>query len=314
VEPTTRGLPHGEESDAILARLFAGALGRRFGRADAAGNLYLAPFEVPQIRLFELVAQAVPSVTTAVAKATQILVDLCAGGEGSTLVDVGIGDGRQIARVLRALGASEAAPRRVTVVGIEPSAESLRGAAANVLAAGRDAGIAVDFEPWCCTAESLSAADWRRIAAAGPRAVVNASFALHHVRDVPGHDARDALLRDVAAARPAAIVLTEPDVDHREPDLPRRLHNCWTHFRQTFRMVSRAPIDVVEKHAVMTQFFGREIDDILGAPDDERCERHETLASWEARLGRAGFRTAVAVHVVEDGVPLTGVLVGRPAA
>ncbi len=309
---TRGGEGSGEE---LTARVFASALGGRLDRTRRAENLYLSGFQIPQIRLFELVTRALSSVSLVVDAATQVVTDLSADEDPLTLVDVGLGQGHQTARILRGLARTERVrARRVTVAAIEPSAASLDAAEKNVRAAADAARLDLTFLGFPRTAEALSREDWLLIRRACRSPIVNASFALHHVRDAGSGDARDRVLCRLHDLEPRAMVLSEPDVDHHDPDLGRRFRNCWDHFGRTFRLIDALPIEPLEKMALKTQFFGREIDDILGAPEEARCERHETLASWEGRLERAGFSVAARGRVLHERASLTGVLVAHPAA
>ena len=291
-----------------MPRLFAAALGRRTTMPGAWGDLYSAPFAMPQITLFQLVARLLDSVSLAVAAATEVLVGVCAQLAPLTIVDVGTGNGEQVAGVLRTLPTQRDRARRVTVVAIEPSELSLRQAEANARAAAAEARLDLSYVALRQSVEALAASDWRMLAALAPGCVVNASFSLHHIGEVPGQDARDTVLTRLRALDPAAIVVTEPDVDHYEPDLATRFRNCWAHFHRTFRLIDDLDLELESKLALKTQFFGREIEDILGASEEQRCERHEPIASWESRLSRAGFGHAFRAQVSYEGVPLTGVV------
>jgi hypothetical protein len=307
-----------DASEAMAAHLFTSALARRLrsrGAEDpsAPSSLYLAPFRVPQLRLFELATRVLPSVGAAVNAATDTLIRECAAARSFTLIDVGVGDGRQAAQVVRGLAARRDRPRRVTIVGIEPSAESLAEARRALARVAYETGVEVAFVGVHGAIESLSDRDWRRIDAVGPGAVINASFALHSVQPRADVDTRDVVLRRLRLLEPAVLVVTEADVDHAEPDIGRRFRNCWAHFAQTFALLDDLDVSPSEGGALKVHFLGREIEDILATPEGARCVRHERLDAWEARFTRTGFAVEQSARVVHEGVSLTGVLVGRPA-
>lgn len=297
------------EAEAFLARLmaeldghpdarcvglfvFAAGLARRLaGGTIAQANLYLSRFEVPQIHLFNLLGRAVPFVGVATRLCNEAIMNAFAGQARPTLVDVGIGTGRQACVLLDSLAQAGRLPRLLTVIGIEPSDWALDEARIAIEQTAERLGAEVSFFGIVGKAEDMGPSDWRRIAqACTARPVINASFALHHIADADdGSDQRDAVLARLKALDPACLVLAEPDVDHLQPKFYQRFVNCVAHFGAVFRTLDRMPLEQADRDALKVGFFGREIADILGSPESQRSERHESAASWTRRLQRAGF-------------------------
>jgi hypothetical protein len=247
----------GRDSDpkAINVYVFGAALARRIsGTAAAEANLCLRQFEVPQIHLFNLLAISAPFVGLAGVIANREIRRAVRGEQHPTVIDVGIGTGRQV-----------------------------------VADAARKAGLPVTFHPFLRAAEAITVDEWHMIrAACTARPVINASFALHHVGDVGGKDVRNDVLRRLRWLDPKLCVLSEPNVHHYEKDFLRRFHNCWEHFSVAFAAVDRARAARRHKNALKVCFFGREIADILANPEEQRSERHESTASWLGRLAETG--------------------------
>jgi hypothetical protein len=214
-----------------------------------------------------------------------------AGQAHPTLVDVGIGTGRQFAALLGDLASSDQLPRCLTVIGIEPSAPALEEARATLMTIATRLGVALEFHGFASSAEALTEADWEAIGCAcSARPVVNASFALHHIADdAHGHEQRNAVLRRLRGLQPLCFVLSEPDVDHLEPRFLPRFRNCYAHFSAVFSVLDSLPLTQAERDALKVGFFGREIADILGTPERLRSERHEPAAAWIQRLTSTGF-------------------------
>jgi len=280
--------------------VFAGAMARRMaGQSASEANLYLAQFEVPQIELFNLLGRAVPFVGLATAISNNAIARAIEKHAEATVIDVGIGTGRQMSQLIEMLAtardAGTLALRHLTVVGIEPSDWALDQAARNVRETARTAGIALTFVPVYGAAESLSADEWTRIEEASDTdaLVINASFALHHIADTDGCDQRDAVLQRLRALDPALLVLSEPDVDHLEPGFYNRFRNCYAHFGAVFRALDALALAQRDRDALKVGFFGREVSDILSNPDAERSERHESAHSWLRRLNASGFEPRV---------------------
>ncbi|HYO52398.1 GRAS family protein [Archangium sp.] len=267
--------------------LFATALARRVGVGEAQQmNLYLRRFELPQISLFNLVAERLPMVGLAGHISNDLMCGLIADHEEATLIDVGLGTGRQEVALLRKLKASGAALRRLTVVGVEPDRDSLRQAEAALSDTARELGIALRFRGLPKVIEALDEDDWGMLQDnPGPR-VVHAAFALHHM--AAGVDRQDIFHR-MRAVVPAAVVLVEPNSDHATDSLSQRFHNAWHHFSHNFELVDELGLPPRERNGIKL-FFGRELEDILGAVDDSlRYERHERVETWRERLRAAGF-------------------------
>ncbi len=288
---------------AVGLYVFAAGLARRLsGQAVVEANLYLGRFEVPQIHLFNLLGRAVPFVGLATRLGNEAILKAMAGVARPTLIDVGIGTGRQACVLLETMAASGRQPEQLTVIGIEPSDWALDEARRNIEATAERLGVEVSFFGVVALAEQMTNADWRRVAqACTARPVVNASFALHHIADdAQGNDRRDAVLAQLRALEPALLVLAEPDVDHLERGFYARFTNCLAHFGAVFRTLDRLPLAQADRDALKVGFFGREIADILGNPDALRAERHESSASWARRLRRAGFGLQVAAGQTDE--------------
>ena len=272
--------------------VFAAALAQRLaGAAQQIANLYLRRFEVPQIQLFNLLGRHLPMAAMATRIANDALAAAMAGQAHPTLIDVGIGTGRQFALLLGELAQAGALPRRLTVIGIEPSRSALDQARATLAAVAAGLGVELQFHAHAASAEALSDADWQAIAdACTERPLINAAFALHHIADdAQGAEQRSAVLRRLRQLDPACLLLAEPDVDHVEPRFLPRFANCFAHFGAVFAALDALPLTQAERDALKVGFFGREIADILASPEAQRSERHEPAARWQRRLQAAGF-------------------------
>ncbi|RKH60333.1 GAI protein2C [Corallococcus interemptor] len=274
--------------------VFATALSRRLEGATGALHPYRAS-EVdggaPQIDLFRRLMKHLPLASAADAVANALLAGFLRGHAEATLLDVGIGQGRQECNLLRALAKAGALPRRLTVVGVDPSGTSLAEARDAVLAVAKEVGLRLEFMKLESPVEDLNVATWAALRAVRRPLVVNAAFALHHVaeKEVGGMEARDAVLARLASLGPVGVVMCEPHVDHHRAPARERLKNAWNHFSRVFQLLDTLEIPGSERRA-LKRFFGREVDDIVGTVNEkERCERHEPASAWWERLQRAGF-------------------------
>jgi hypothetical protein len=92
----------------------------------------------------------------------------------------------------------------------------------------------------------------------------------------------------IAQLHPQQFLLTEPNIDHFEPDFHKRFQNCYRHFYHVFAVIDKLDIAKDERNGLKL-FFGREIDDIIGKQFQDRYERHEPADMWLWRLRKAGF-------------------------
>ena len=269
--------------------IFASALSRRLASERTAEiNLYLRQFGSTQISLFNLLAEHLPTVSLAGPLANALLSRFVGGHEEVTLLDIGIGSGRQETALLYALAAEGRLPKRLNVIAIEPDAGSLIEAQTALWEASVELGFELDFLPVHKLVEELDDADWTYFAGYDSPLVVHAAFAAHHVRCTDASPARDELFRRLRELDPDAVVLAEPNSNHHSSSLRERFLNAWYHFGLTFRLIDRLGVSR-EESAAMKMFFAREIDDIVANAEETRCERHENVETWVERLRRAGF-------------------------
>lgn len=287
--------------EAMQVKVFGGAMANTLSDdVRRQANLYLRDFDVPQIQLFDLLAH-VPLVGLARAVANRLLVQAMRGHDQVLVVDIGIGSGTQEAALIEELGRFPDAPRAVTFLGIEVQAESLDVAERHLAEAGARAGIQVTLRKRPGAAEDVTEAEWAALADEGTPIVAMSSFALHHVGASGDAELRDVVLERLAALRPVAFVLTEPDSNHLTSDYLHRFDAAWRHFGAAFAVLDElSDLSESDRCALKASFFGREIHDILGIEAGERSERHEDVQSWWGRLRAAGF--APGAHTVA-GLP-----------
>ena len=278
-----------ESSGDLQHYIFASALSRRLQSDRTAEiNLYLRQFETTQISLFNLLARHLPTVKMAGPLANEVLAGYVGRHDEVTLLDVGIGSGRQEVGLLYLLATQRRLPRKLNIIAIEPDAGSLLEAGESLAQAALMLGVELEFHPVHKVVEELDDADWRFFGSFGAPLVVLSAFAVHHVRSTGRGSARDALFRRLRELAPDAVVLCEPSSNHDSPSLRERFTAAWHHFGLTFRIIDELEIGDAEKSA-MKMFFAREIDDILANAEETRCERHEPVDAWVRRLRDAGF-------------------------
>ena len=288
----------------LLYFLLAAGLSKRLdGPTYDEINLYLRPYDVPQIRLFNLLAERVPTMALGTFLANKMVVRALREHRAPALVDFGTGTGRQMLSLLKMLAEGPKVPERLVLVLTEPDPVSLRAALTRVNALASELPFALDLRAIPKLAEEMDDSDWASLEGLGDTLVVNESFTLHHVSDgidEGDSDGIDGVLRRIRGLSPELVVATEPDVDHFEMNLCDRLRNCHAHFRSMFAQIDQVAIAENDRAAIKVCFFGREMEDILGAPDHSRAERHERADRWMARMQGAGL---VAIDLRDLALP-----------
>lgn len=278
------------DPQAVTYLVFAQALaGRLSGSVAEKANLYLQDYEVPQIHLFNLLTREVPLISLVDRVAIRLLTDVCQQREQLTLIDIGIGTGRQVVNLLHSLSVSRACPHELQIIGIEPSVSSLSLAQESILETARQLNMNVTFKSFCKEIEKFTYSDWSKLGSICDRPVINASFALHHIRDLEGQDVRTQVLQALRRLQPSLLLVSEPNVDHLERNFFTRFYNCWNHFKAVFQMIDSLAIDQASKDGLKVCFFGREVVDILQLNEGNRVERHEAAKSWVSRLCASGY-------------------------
>jgi len=246
------------------------------------------PDEGQQIRMFNLMAEKFPVVRFAQDIANHIFLSHIAGETGFTILDIGLGTGQQTAGLARQAVKRFPQIKQISILGIEPSIESMQKAEARFQELATELDISLSFTGIRKTVEQLDATDWalletRRREESG-KFLINASFALHHVQPV---EFRTELFRRIKSFNPSAFVIIEPYGDFTPADSLTRFQNAWHHYGLTFRAIDTIDAAEEEKSAVKRVFFGREMIDVLG--EGERVEQFETAEMWVQRLKQAGF-------------------------
>lgn len=284
-----------ESSAGVLPLFFLDALNKRLnGDSGKIQNLYLLPDEGQQIRMFNFMALKFPLVRIAQDILNGQYANALTADDEIVILDIGIGTGQQIVRLIRLLSERLKPTPRITVIGIEPSEGSLNKAISALEAEAGTLGLSLNVIPVITTIEDIPEAEWARVQSAlKGQLIVNASFALHHIRPT---ERRTELFRKVKKLKPGMVGIIEPYADFLTPDVQARFANAWHHYGLTFRAIDQIDASETEKRDLKTIFFSREIQDVLSR-DELRVEQFETGEMWTERLKYAGFTVSDAVEI-----------------
>lgn len=270
------------DSEKLLATLIIKALNKKINSESIGQNIYLGKYEISQIQLFNILIEKFPFVKHSQFIANSAIVAEMQGCAEVTLVDIGIGQGTQVVNIIE-MAKKLPLLRRLNIVGIEPFAEALQQAGKNIQAFAGAVPFEINFTPICDFAENV---DFEAIEHLRGKLIVNASLALHHIQS---ELLRNYTIDRVKAMNPNAFILIEPNVNHFETDFFQRFQNCYRHFHHIFQVIDQIEnLSNTDKNALKL-FFGREIEDIIGKPDQDRYEKHEPATHWINRLKSSKF-------------------------
>lgn len=274
-----------DEPEAMFGYVLAKAMRKQVYEQQSEEHLYTKKFEIPQIRLFELLIQQLPLATLTQNCANALLVEGLKNQTNPALMDIGIGTGMQMVNVLQLLAEqADNQIKQLTLVGIEPFADALQTAEKSF--AELSLPFQITFIPHVAFIEKMTLAEIQALLPpAYDSLVVNASFALHHIQRAVHREAVFGHIRDLT---PKAFVLSEPVSDHFDPHYATRFQNAVKHYGLVFEVIDSLSITPKEK-AALKLFFSREIDDVLGHAEDVRVEKQYATHQWLALFKTTDF-------------------------
>lgn len=299
-----------DDSERFLTLLFLKALKQHIGTNTIDEHIYLKKFEIPQIKLFDILIKEFPFVKYSHIISNQLLANEIRKHKKVALIDIGIGRGLQMAGVVELLKLNPGNVSDLQIIGIEPFEDALQVAESILQNSLETLPVQKkSFTAIHCLVENMKLADFEKHIQINDTAIIiNESLALHHLNT---QDDRVNALRTLKALHPKAFVLTEPNVDHFEPDFYTRFKNSFQHFYHVFQVIDQLDISKEEKSGLKL-FFGREIEDIIGKQKEERFEKHEPALHWLDKLKKTGFNIRTGFYDGENVINCGIVLENRP--
>jgi hypothetical protein len=276
-----------DEPEAMFTYAIAKAIRKHLEQTQSNEHIYLQKFEIPQIRLFELLIQQFPLANLSQHCVNTLLVDAICKHQNPVLMDIGIGTGMQVSNIIEGLIRKQnSSIKTLTIVGIEPYGDALVACDKNIENISQKAGFEVKLITKEAFIEKMSLAEIKQLLPAKYDSLyINASFALHHIQTA---DDRKMVFENLKKLQANAFVLSEPNSNHYEKFYPKRFANCVNHYGTLFKIIDTLPILNNEK-AALKLFFSREIDDVLGNAEDVRVEKHYATKQWIKLFEETGF-------------------------
>lgn len=268
------------ESQRLIATLLMNATNKRFRTGSIQEHIYLKNDEVPQIQLFNILIEKFPFVKYSQLISNNAILETIGDAAEATILDIGVGQGAQMLHVIES---AKKLPnlKKLHIIGIEPFADALQIAEANINACSHKLPFEIQFTGFHAFAEEF---DFTVLQQVKPL-IVNASLALHHIQSATK---RAEVISAIKQLNPIAFILIEPNVNHFEKDFSKRFLNCYNHYYNIFKVIDRLEISAKDKTGLKL-FFGREIEDVIGKEEKDRYEKHELATTWISRLEKSGF-------------------------
>nr|CAD1833007.1 unnamed protein product [Ananas comosus var. bracteatus] len=221
--------------------------------------------------------EASPCLKFAHFTANQAILEAFAGCRRVHVVDLGVRQGLQWPALLQALALRPGgAPSfRLTAVGPPASGDALREVGWK-LARFADA-VRVDFRYRPLVAASLADLDaytLQRPSAAAAAAEV---------------EEEEEEAAEEAVAVNAVLELHQQEANHNAGSFRDRFTEALHYYSTVFDSLEGCGSAGSSDRVMAEAYVGREIANVVGCEGPERTERHETLAQWRGRMGRAGF-------------------------
>jgi len=239
-------------------------------------NTYLKEFEIPQIRLFDILANRFPLVLEAQKLVENCILELAKNQQQLCIIDLGIGRSVQMVRILKSLNACKSL-ETVTLIGIEIQKESLEFSNILLNDLKNSLKFTLQFYP---INQAIEEIDFDAISQLIPtnnrKLIINASLALHHVQT---KEKRAHVLGSFAKFNPDLLSLIEPNVDCFTNDFEERRINAYEHFGALYAYINTLSLKDEEKKG-LKQFFSNELFDAIALPDEYRFEKYDESVSW----------------------------------
>lgn len=239
-------------------------------------NTYLKDLAIPQIVLFDILANQFPIVHAAQSLVNDQIYQMAKCGTVINVLDIGIGRGIQMVRLLTLLNQIHEL-EQVNVIGIELYEPALNYTETKLHQLNDELRIKINFLPINSAVETT---DFKAlnlwIEEQQAPLFVNASLCLHHIQK---KEERTQFFENIKSLQPRLFTLIEPDANCFTDDFDMRLENAFKHFNALYCYINTLTLKEEEKKG-LKQFFSTELFDAIALPDQHRFEKYEEGKSW----------------------------------
>lgn len=255
---------------------------------ESIQNTYLKEFEIPQILLFDLLTKKFPLVTVCQQIAEKAFLKAASGKREICILDIGIGRGFQMMRLLDALQNVDSI-LKVKLIGVEISTDALNFTLSKLNEQKNNYKFELNFHLINSPVELITHDVIKaQIPVNCDCFMVNASLTLHHIQQT---ESRINLFNIIKQLNPQMMILIEPDADTMNDDYAQRLLNAAKHFSALYNYVNTLDVMNEAEANNLKSFFANDFFDPIVLPDSHRFERLQTSTQWIDLLLSVGLKT-----------------------
>ncbi|KAG4908293.1 hypothetical protein AAZX31_20G187200 [Glycine max] len=267
-----------------VAACFIDALRRRISNKFPASSAYENDV------LYHNYYEACPYLKFAHFTANQAILEAFNGHDCVHVIDFNLMQGLQWPALIQALALRPGGPPLLRLTGIgPPSAENrdnLREIGLRLAELARSVNVRFAFRgvaAW--RLEDVK--PWMLQVSPNEAVAVNSIMQLHRLTAVKS--AVEEVLGWIRILNPKIVTVVEQEANHNGEGFLERFTEALHYYSSVFDSLDACPVEP-DKAALAEMYLQREICNVVCCEGPARLERHEPLAKWRDRLGKAGFR------------------------
>lgn len=275
-----------EPDQQVLEDLRKALIYKEEGRSpESVKNTYLKDLEIPQIVLFDILANRFPLVINAQKIISKAILGLVVDKQHITILDLGIGRGLQITRILKEINQIKTI-KTVTVIGVEIFKTAIDHTTSLISELKNELNYQLEFYPIITLVEDIDIESIKNLIPLNNNCLlINASLILHHIQS---EDARLKLFKKLKSLDPSLVTLVEPNTNCFTDDFDERLLNVYEHFCALYGFINTLQL-LPEEQKGLKQFFSTELFDAVALPNEHRFEKYNRAEAWLKTASDAGF-------------------------
>ncbi|KAG4983766.1 hypothetical protein JHK82_028606 [Glycine max] len=234
--------------------------------------------------------EACPYLKFAHFTANQAILEAFNGHDCVHVIDFNLMQGLQWPALIQALALRPGGPPLLRLTGVgPPSAENrdnLREIGLRLAELARSVNVRFAFRgvaAW--RLEDVK--PWMLQVSLNEAVAVNSIMQLHRVTAVDA--AVEEVLSWIRSLNPKIVTVVEQEANHNGEGFLERFTEALHYYSTVFDSLDACPVEP-DKAALAEMYLQREICNVVCCEGPARLERHEPLAKWRDRLGKAGFR------------------------
>lgn len=290
------------QNDSLLFELIQNGLNiRKSGDfSNIHENTYLRDLPIPQIVLFDALANDFPLVQCPQAYLNDFYRIMVEAHTSIQILDLGIGRGFQMGRLLKNLNGLNL--RGVRLIGTDISKDAIDFTFQNLRKLKDQLDFELELHLFARPFEELNQDFFKENILSDPL-IINASLSLHHIRNI---EKRNFIIKMIGELKPLAFGLIEPNVESFQTNFGDRFNNISYHFGALFQYIDGLKLSKEIRDGIK-RFLGNELIDGIAYPDDIRCENYDPIYKWYKNFLNYGLKPVHLPEIIENHLCLDNI-------